>query len=380
MPINLRALLEEMIEKDASDLHLVAGERPKLRVDGDIVSASSEEVMTPKDTLSLAYSVLTENQKKRFETESELDFSFGIQNLARFRGNVFKQRGCVSVVIRQIPFNVKTFNELGLPHVVAQLADRPRGLVLVTGPTGSGKSTTLAAMIDKVNKELKGHIITVEDPIEFIHRHQTCIVNQREVGTDTNSFQAALKYALRQDPDVVLVGEMRDLESIQSALTIAETGHLAFATLHTNGAAESINRIIDVFPSHQQSQVRAQLAFVLEGVVTQTLLQRAKGRGRVMAAEIMICTPAIRALIRDDKVHQIESSMQAGKKYGMQTLNDALYQLYMGREVTKDECLRVTSKPNDFLRSIGEAPPEDKETAAGGASAQPGSPKVAMRR
>jgi twitching motility protein PilT len=380
MPINLRALLEEMIEKDASDLHLVAGERPKIRVDGDIVNATSEEVMTPKDTLSLAYSVLTENQKKRFETESELDFSFGIQNLARFRGNVFKQRGCVSVVIRQIPFNVKTFNELGLPNVVAQLADRPRGLVLVTGPTGSGKSTTLAAMIDKVNKELKGHIITVEDPIEFIHRHQTCIVNQREVGTDTNSFSAALKYALRQDPDVVLIGEMRDLETIQAALTIAETGHLAFATLHTNSAAESINRIIDVFPSHQQSQVRAQLAFVLEGVVTQTLLQRAKGRGRVMAAEIMICTPAIRALIRDDKVHQIESSMQAGKKYGMQTLNDALYQLYMGREVTKDECLRVTSKPNDFLRSIGEAPPDEKEPPAAGTPGQPGSPKVAMRR
>ncbi len=381
MPVNLRALLEEMIEKDASDLHLVAGERPKIRVDGDITNASSEEVMTPKDTLSLAYSVLTENQKKRFETENELDFSFGIQNLARFRGNVFKQRGCVSVVIRQIPFSVKTFTELGLPQVVAQLADRPRGLVLVTGPTGSGKSTTLAAMIDKINKELKGHIITVEDPIEFIHRHQACIVNQREVGTDTNSFQAALKYALRQDPDVVLIGEMRDLETIQAALTIAETGHLAFATLHTNSAAESINRIIDVFPSHQQSQVRAQLAFVLEGVVTQTLLQRAKGRGRVMAAEIMICTPAIRALIRDDKVHQIESSMQAGKKFGMQTLNDALYQLYMGREVTKDECLRVTSKPNEFLRAIGEAPID--EGAPAGASpvqAPPGSPKVAVRR
>jgi len=380
MPINLRALLEEMIEKDASDLHLVAGERPKIRVDGDIVNAQSEEVMTPKDTLSLAYSVLTENQKKRFETESELDFSFGIQNLARFRGNVFKQRGCVSVVIRQIPFNVKTFGELGLPNVVAQLADRPRGLVLVTGPTGSGKSTTLAAMIDKINKELKGHIITVEDPIEFIHRHQACIVNQREVGTDTNSFQAALKYALRQDPDVVLVGEMRDLETIQAALTIAETGHLAFATLHTNSAAESINRIIDVFPSHQQSQVRAQLAFVLEGVLTQTLLQRAKGRGRVMAAEIMICTPAIRALIRDDKVHQIESSMQAGKKYGMQTLNDALYQLYMGREVTKDECLRVTSKPNDFLRSIGETPPDEKDgPPVAGATPKGAPPKVAMR-
>jgi twitching motility protein PilT len=380
MPVNLRALLEEMIEKDASDLHIVAGERPKLRIDGDITNAQTEEVMTPKDTLSLAYSVLTENQKKRFETESELDFSFGIQNLARFRGNVFKQRGCVSVVIRQIPFQVKTFTELGLPAVVAQLADRPRGLVLVTGPTGSGKSTTLAAMIDKINKELKGHIITVEDPIEFIHRHQSCIVNQREVGTDTNSFQAALKYALRQDPDVVLIGEMRDLETIQAALTIAETGHLAFATLHTNSAAESINRIIDVFPSHQQSQVRAQLAFVLEGVVTQTLLQRAKGRGRVMAAEIMICTPAIRALIRDDKVHQIESSMQAGKKFGMQTLNDALYQLYMGREVTKDECLRVTSKPNDFLRSIGEAPPDDDRPPVAGAPAQPGQPKVAVRR
>src|SRR5438552_687530 len=302
MPINLRALLEEMIERDASDLHLVAGERPKMRVDGDIVNSSSEEVMTPKDTLSLAYSVLTENQKKRFETESELDFSFGIQNLARFRGNVFKQRGCVSLVIRQIPFNVKTFEELGLPGVVAKLAAKPRGLVLVTGPTGSGKSTTLAAMIDKINKELNGHIITVEDPIEFIHRHQQCIVNQREIGTDTNSFAAALKYALRQDPDVVLVGEMRDLETIGAALTIAETGHLAFATLHTNSAMESINRIIDVFPSHQQAQVRAQLSFVLEGIITQTLLQKIKGRGRVMAAEILVMTPAIRALIRNEKI------------------------------------------------------------------------------
>src|SRR5574342_419177 len=376
MPVNLRALLEEMIEKDASDLHIVAGERPKLRIDGDIVSATSEEVLTPKDTLSLAYSVLTENQKKRFETENELDFSFGIQNLARFRGNCFKQRGCVSLVIRQIPFSVKTFQDLGLPPIVAQLSDKPRGLVLVTGPTGSGKSTTLAAMIDKINKELKGHIITVEDPIEFIHRHQLCLVNQREVGTDTNSFAAALKYALRQDPDVVLIGEMRDLETTQSALTIAETGHLAFATLHTNSAAETINRIIDIFPSHQQSQVRAQLAFVLEGVVTQTLRQKAKGRGRVLAAEIMVCTPAIRALIRDDKVHQIESAMQAGKKYGMQTLNDALYQLYVSREVTKDECLRVTSKPNDFLRSIGETPPEDEAPGKPGAAPQPGQAKI----
>jgi twitching motility protein PilT len=380
MPVNLRALLEEMIEKDASDLHIVAGERPKLRVDGDIANASSDEVLTPKDTLSLAYSVLTENQKKRFETESELDFSFGIQNLARFRGNVFKQRGCVSMVIRQIPFNVKTFDELGLPAVVAGLAEKPRGLVLVTGPTGSGKSTTLAAMIDKINKELKGHIITVEDPIEFIHRHQACIVNQREVGTDTTNFSAALKYALRQDPDVVLVGEMRDLETIASALTIAETGHLAFATLHTNSAAQSIDRIIDVFPSHQQPQVRAQLAFVLEGVVTQTLLQRLKGRGRVMAAEIMVCTPAIRNLIRENKVHQIESAMQAGKKYGMQTMNDALYQLYMSREVAKDECLRVSSNPNEFLRMIGDPPMEEERGLPTPGGQQPGQPKVAARR
>ena len=379
MPVNLRALLEEMIEKDASDLHIVAGEVPKIRVDGDIVNSSVTEVLTPKDTLSLAYSVLTENQKKRFETENELDFSFGIQNLARFRGNVFKQRGCVSMVIRQIPFSVKTFDDLGLPGVVAKLSEKPRGLVLVTGPTGSGKSTTLAAMIDKVNKELKGHIITVEDPIEFIHRHQQCIVNQREVGTDTTSFHAALKYALRQDPDVVLIGEMRDLETTASALTIAETGHLAFATLHTNSAAESINRIIDIFPSHQQTQIRTQLSFVLEGVITQTLLQKAKGRGRIMAAEILICTPAIRALIRDDKVEQIPSMMQAGKKHGMQTLNDALYQHYMAREVTKDECLRVTSNPNDFLRMIGEAPLDEKEPLPSPASAG-GAPKVAARR
>jgi twitching motility protein PilT len=364
MSFNLRALLEEMIEREASDLHITAGERPKLRIDGDITDSSVTDVLTPKDTLQLAYSVLTENQKKRFETEDELDFSFGIQNLARFRGNCFKQRGCVAVVIRMIPFNVRTFQDLGLPPVVAKLAERPRGLILVTGPTGSGKSTTLAAIIDKINKERKGHIITVEDPIEFIHRHQSCIVNQREVGTDTKSFGSALKYALREDPDVILVGEMRDLETISAALTIAETGHLALATLHTNSAAESINRIIDVFPSNQQSQVRAQLAFVLEGVLTQTLLQKARGRGRAMAAEIMVATPAIRALIRDDKIHQIYSSMQSGKKHGMQTMNDALYQLYMGREVTQEECLRVSPDPNEFLRAIGEKPQDDGDVLA----------------
>jgi twitching motility protein PilT len=357
--VNLRALLEEMIERDASDLHITAGDKPKLRIDGDITDANVEVVLTPKDTLQLAYSILTENQKKRFETEDELDFSFGIQNLARFRGNCFKQRGCVSLVIRQIPFNIRTFEELGLPNAVAKMAERPRGLVLVTGPTGSGKSTTLAAMIDKINRERRGHIITVEDPIEFIHRHQSCIVNQREVGTDTKSFSNALKYSLREDPDVILVGEMRDLETMQAALTIAETGHLCFATLHTNSAAEAINRMIDVFPSHQQGQVRAQLAFVLEGIVTQTLLPRAKGRGRAMAAEILVVTPAIRALIRDNKIHQINSSMQSGKKFGMQTLNDALYNLYMSREVVLDECLRVSGDQNEFLRMIGESPMDD---------------------
>jgi len=361
MTVNLRALLEEMIEKEASDLHVTAGERAKLRIDGEIVNASAPDMLTAKDTLSLAYSVLTENQKKRFETEDELDFSFGIQNLARFRGNCFKQRGCVAMVVRMIPFNVRTFEDLGLPPVVAKLAERPRGLVLVTGPTGSGKSTTLAAMIDKINRERKGHILTVEDPIEFIHRHQSCIVNQREVGTDTKTFGNALKYALREDPNFILVGEMRDLETIAATLTIAETGHLALATLHTNSAAESINRIIDVFPSSQQTQVRAQLAFVLEGVITQTLLAKAKGRGRSLAAEIMVCTPAIRALIRDDKVHQIYSALQAGKKHGMQTMNDALYQLYVNREVTQEECLRASSDPVEFLRMCGETPMEQQE-------------------
>ena len=323
--LNFRSLLEEMIAKKASDLHLTTGERPKLRIDGDIVNSSVEDILTPKDTQALAYSVLTEQQKKRFELEDELDFSFGLQDLARFRGNVFRQRGCVAMVLRMIPVTILTFDDLGLPPVMAQLADRPRGLILVTGPTGSGKSTTLAAVIDRINKSRKGHIITIEDPIEFIHAHQNCIINQREVGSDTKSFQSALKYALREDPDVIRVGELRDLETVSAALTIAETGHLVLATLHTNSAAESINRVIDVFPSHQQSQVRTQLAFVLEGVVTQTLLQKVSGRGRVMAAEIMVATPAIRALIRDDKIHQIYSAMQAGKKFGMQTMADALF-------------------------------------------------------
>ena len=361
MSLNLRSLLEEMIAKDASDLHITTGVRPKLRVDGELVDTDVDVVLAPKDTLSLAYSVLTEAQKKRFEQEDELDFSFGIQHLARFRGNVFKQRGCIAMAIRMIPFSVKSFEELKLPPICAKFAERPRGLVLVTGPTGSGKSTTLAAMIDKINKERTGHIITVEDPIEFIHRHQNCIVNQREVGTDTPSFKSALKYALREDPDVILVGEMRDLETISSALTIAETGHLALATLHTNSAPEAINRIIDVFPSNQQSQVRAQLAFVLEGVITQTLLPKLMGKGRVMVAEIMVATPAIRSVIRDDKVHQIYSLMQAGKKHGMQTMNDGLYQAYMSRTVAKEDCIRVSPNPAEFLRAIGETPIEEQK-------------------
>jgi twitching motility protein PilT len=355
--LSLRALLEEMIQRGASDLHITSGERPKLRVDGTIANSSVEQVLTPKDTLQLTYSILTENQKKRFENEDELDFSFGIQNLARFRANAYRQRGCVALAIRQIPFSIKTLDELGAPPILNKLAERPRGLVLVTGPTGSGKSTTLAAMLDKINRERRGHILTVEDPIEFIHRHQGCMVNQREVGADTKSFAQALKYALRQDPDVILVGEMRDLETIQAALTIAETGHLCLATLHTNSAAESINRIIDVFPAHQQSQVRTQLAFVLEGVVTQTLLPKARGQGRVCASEIMVCTPAIRACIRDEKIHQIYSIMQAGKKHGMQTLNDSLHQLYMSREVVLEDCLKASSDPAEFLRMVGEPVP-----------------------
>jgi twitching motility protein PilT len=357
--LSLRALLQEMIQKGASDLHITVGDRSKLRIDGDLENASPVQVLAPKDTLQLAYSILTESQKKRFETEDELDFSFGVQNLSRFRGNVYKQRGCVAMAIRQIPYEITSVQKLGLPSVLEKLVERPRGLVLVTGPTGSGKSTTLAAMVNKINHERKGHIITIEDPIEFIHRHAGCVVNQREVGADTQSFAAALKYALRQDPDVILIGEMRDLETIASALTIAETGHLVLATLHTNSAAESINRIIDAFPSHQQGQVRAQLAFVLEGVITQTLLPRAKGRGRVAAAEVMICTPAIRAVIRDDKVHQIYSLMQAGKKHGMQTLNDSLASLFMRGEVSLEEVLKRSADPNELLRTVGEPAPAE---------------------
>jgi len=363
---NLRTLLEEMIERGASDLHLTAGNRPTLRIDGEMQHSRVDAVLEPKDTTQLAYSVLTENQKKRFEQEDELDFSFGIQNRARFRANCFRQRGCVAMVLRQIPYLIQSFDQLGLPPVISRLAERPRGLVLITGPTGSGKSTTLAAMIDKINRERRGHILTVEDPIEFVHRHQGCIVNQREVGSDTKSFASALKYALREDPDVVLVGEMRDLETIHAGLTIAETGHLAFATLHTNSAAEAINRLIDVFPSHQQQQVRTQLAFVLEGIVTQALIPRKSGKGRVAATEILIATPAIRSLIRDDKVHQIYGMMQSGKKFGMQTLNDSLVRLFQADLVAEEECLRVSADPDEFLRMIGRGGADDPSGGGSG--------------
>jgi len=358
--LSLRALLQEMIQKGASDLHITVGEKPKIRIDGALLDSAINQVLAPRDSLQLAYSILTENQKKRFETEDELDFSFGVQNLSRFRGNVYKQRGCVAMAIRQIPYEIVNLDQLGLPSVMKKLAERPRGLVLVTGPTGSGKSTTLAAMVDKINTERKEHIITVEDPIEFIHRHKSCMVNQREVGADTKSFSAALKYALRQDPDVILIGEMRDLETISAALTIAETGHLVLATLHTNSCAESINRIIDAFPSHQQAQVRAQLAFVLEGVVTQTLLPKVKGKGRVVAVEVMVCTPAIRAVIRDEKIHQIYSLMQAGKKHGMQTMNDSLQVLYMQGTISLVEALKRSGDPNELLRAVGEPVPTEE--------------------
>jgi twitching motility protein PilT len=343
-----------MIERNASDLHIAVGAPPALRVDGEITASTVESVMRPEDTARLAYSVLTDLQKTRFDEDDELDFSFGIEHVARFRGNCFKQRGWVSMVIRQVPFTVKTLEQLHLPNVVGDFCGKRRGLVLVTGPTGSGKSTTLAAILDKINRERHGHVITIEDPIEFIHAHQRCIVTQREVGSDTTSFETALKHALRQDADVVLIGELRDLETMRAALTIAETGHLTFATLHTNSAADAIGRVIDVFPSHHQAQVRAQLACCLEGIIAQTLLPKAGGvGGRAMAAEILVVTPAIRALIRDDKIHQIYSMMQSGKRHGMQTMNDALARLYLGNEVALDDLKRASHDQAELARLIG---------------------------
>jgi twitching motility protein PilT len=351
--VNLRDLLQEMIDKGASDLHITAGVPPQLRVDGDILS-TEHEPMSPEMCQQIVYSVLNEEQQKRFEELKELDFSFGVKGLSRFRGNVFMQRGVTSLAIRQIPYEIKTFKDLGLPPVVEQLANRQKGLILVTGPTGSGKSTTLASIIDKINSERRKHIITIEDPVEYIHQHKRCIVNQREVKADTETFAAALKHVLRQDPDVILIGEMRDLETMSAALTIAETGHLALATLHTNSTFESINRIVDTFPSNQQGQVRAQLAFVLEGVLSQQLIPHKSGRGRAMVAEVMVCTQAIRAVIRDDKIHQIYGLMQAGQKYGMQTMNQALFNALIHGQVTREEAMRRTHDEQELLQMLGE--------------------------
>ncbi|MDT7689309.1 MAG: twitching motility protein PilT [Acidobacteriota bacterium] len=352
-PLSLSDLLKKLIEMSGSDLHLTTNTPPQVRVDGHLRPIEGVRTLTSADTKSLAYSVLTDAQKHRFEENLELDFSFGVRGLSRFRANLFNQRGAVGAVFRAIPYEIKSFDDLGLPPVVSQLCDRPRGLILVTGPTGSGKSTTLAAMLDKVNRERHEHIVTIEDPIEFLHAHKSCIVNQREVGADTRGFAEALRTALRQDPDVVLVGEMRDLETIESALRIAETGHLTFATLHTNSAASTINRIIDVFPSAQQAQIRAQLSLVLEGILCQSLISRADGRGRAMALEILVPNPAIRNLIREDKVHQIYSMMQTGQgKHGMQTFNQSLATLYHKRLISIEVAMQRSSNPDELRELI----------------------------
>jgi len=328
-----------MIDKGASDLHVTTGSPPQLRIDGDLVPLRTEQ-LSPIDTKQLCYSILTDAQKLRFEEDQELDLSFGVKNLARFRANIYMQRGAVAGAFRIVPFNIVPLEELGLPPVVSELCERPRGLILVCGPTGSGKSTTLASMIDRINQRHRNHILTIEDPIEFIHPHKNSLVNQREIGADSQSYKRALKYILRQDPDCVLIGEMRDIETIEAALTIAETGHLAFATLHTNNAIQSINRIIDVFAADQQSQIRVLLSFVLEGVICQALVPRASGSGRVLCAEVMVPNPAIRNLIREDKLHQIYSQMQIGQaKYGMQTMNQALMEHLVKKTITMEEAI-----------------------------------------
>lgn len=350
--LSLAELLKKMIEMGGSDLHISTNTPPRIRVDGKLRPLEMPP-LTAADTKQLAYSVLTDAQKHRFEEHWELDFSFGIKGLARFRANVYMQRGAVGSVFRTIPWQIRSFEELGLPSIVRQLCEKPRGLILVTGPTGSGKSTTLAAMLDKINAERPEHMLTIEDPIEYIHQHKACLVNQREVHSDTKSFADALRAALREDPDVVLIGEMRDLETIESALRIAETGHLTFATLHTNSAVSTINRIVDVFPPHQQPQIRAQLSMVLEGIMCQALLPHASGRGRVLALEIMVPNAAIRNLVREDKIHQIYSAMQTGQdKFGMQTFNQALATLHFQKKISVDVALSRSSNPEELQDMI----------------------------
>jgi len=348
---SIQQMLHAMVQAGASDLHITTGTTPMVRVNGRMtpLAVPGSRVLLPSDTKQICYSILTEAQKRKFEENNELDFSFGVKNLARFRGNIFMQRGALGGVFRLIPYKFLTFEELGLPPVVKEISRKSNGLVLVTGPTGSGKSTTLASIIDAINTERHEHIVTIEDPIEYLHPHKGCIVNQREVGADTFSFKNALKYILRQDPDIVLLGELRDLETIEAALTIAETGHLCFATLHTNSAVQTINRIIDVFPTHQQQQVRTQLAFVLEGVLSQTLIPKKDGKGRVLALEIMVPNTAIRALIRDDKVHQLYSQMQMGQeKYGMQTLNQCLFSLWHKQLISTDDAIARSADVEEF--------------------------------
>lgn len=350
--VSLHQLLKTMFEEGGTDLHITTNSPPQIRVDGQLRPLNLPP-LTPSETKQLAYSVLTDAQKHRFEEDKELDLSFGIKGLARFRCNVFNQRGAVAAAYRAIPWKILDFATLGLPKIVGKLCQKPRGLILVTGPTGSGKSTTLAAMIDKVNDERHEHIVTIEDPIEYLHQHKKCLINQRELHADTISFKMALRSALRQDPDVVLIGEMRDLETIEAALTIAETGHLTFGTLHTNSAAQTINRIIDVFPSHQQPQIRAQLSFVLEGIMCQALLPKASGKGRVLAMEIMAPNMAIRNLIREDKIHQIYAIMQTGQsKYGMQTFNQSLATLYFRKQITLQTALQRSSLPDELQEMI----------------------------
>ena len=366
---NLHQLLKAMIEKGSSDLHITTNSPPQLRIDGKLHPLKMPP-LAPPETKQLCYSILTDAQKHRFEETNELDLSFGVKGLSRFRANIFMQRGAVAGAFRAIPYQIKTFEDLGLPRIVAELTKKPRGLILVTGPTGSGKSTTLATMIDRINTERQEHIVTIEDPIEYLHPHKGCVVNQREVGADTKGFTNALKYILRQDPDVVLIGEMRDLETIEAALVVAETGHLAFATLHTNSCVQTINRIVDVFPPYQQAQVRAQLSFVLEGVMCQALLPKANGPGRVMALEVMIPNPAIRNLIREDKIHQVYSQMQVGQdKFGMQTMNQSLASLYQRRLITMDDALGRSSDVEELRNLIvsgGVGTPTSRRVAGAG--------------
>lgn len=350
--ISIQHLLKTMVDSGASDLHITTGTPPQIRVNGKMMPMKVRNLL-PADTKHICYSILTETQKRKFEEINELDFSFGVKGLARFRGNIFMQRGALGGVFRLIPYKFMSFEELGLPPVIKTICRKSNGLVLVTGPTGSGKSTTLASIIDAINEERHEHIITIEDPIEYLHPHKKCVVNQREVGSDTHNFKNALKYILRQDPDVVLLGELRDLETIEAALTIAETGHLCFATLHTNGAVQTMNRIIDVFPTHQQQQVRTQLSFVLEGVLSQSLLSRMDGKGRMLALEVLVPNTAIRALIRDDKVHQLYSQMQMGQdKYGMQTMNQSLFSLYHKKLISLDDAMSRSPDLEEFKEMV----------------------------